>query len=197
MFPNVFSSQITYQTFQKEMPFQMLESESLGCRSIQIFQLSPNFSLRTGTLQGCESFVQRQLLSEAQGWLEAGSSRALPMAWLLWPGWCWLLLQSPAPAGPTPATQAVSHAMQQVCVSEVLTQSHTYTSSIQQLCVSRDSWRYLCSSMVLFCSSLLLTTSTLLKRRVLPPVPFSHDPDIHLVHRQALLCSLLMQPATV
>lgn len=56
MFPNVFSSQITYQTFKKEIPFQMLESKSLGCQSVQIFQLSPNFSLRTGTLHECESF---------------------------------------------------------------------------------------------------------------------------------------------
>lgn len=34
--------------------------------------------------------------------------------------------------------------------------------------------------------SLLLTRPILLKRQVLPPVPFSHDPDIHLVRRWVL-----------
>lgn len=72
--------------------------------------------------------------------------------------------------------------------------SHMYSSSFQQSCVSRDSWRYLRSSMVLFRSSLLLITSTHLKRC---PVPFSHGPDIHSMYTWGLLFSLLMQPATV
>lgn len=62
MFPNVFSSQITSQTFQTEMPFQTLESKSLACWSGQIFQLSPNF-LHQYTA-GRASFVQQRLFSE-------------------------------------------------------------------------------------------------------------------------------------
>lgn len=72
-------------------------------------------------IHGCESFVQQQLLNKAWGWLEAGIGRGLPAAWLRWSSWCWLLLQRPALKGPTPATQAVSHSMQKVHVSEILT----------------------------------------------------------------------------
>lgn len=55
------------------------------------------------------------------GWLEAGSGRGLPMAWLRWPGCCCLFLPRPVLKGPTPATRVVSHAMQKVYASEVST----------------------------------------------------------------------------
>lgn len=157
MFPNVFSSQITYQTFRKEMPFQMLESESLGCQSVQIFQLSPHFSLCTRTLHECESFVQWQLLGDVREWQGFAHGMVLVAR---------LVLAVSVEAGPKRTfTQCPSGLP---CHAEGF--DLKYLSSLQQLCVSRDSWRYLWSSTVLLNSSLLLTTSTFLKRQVLPPV---------------------------
>lgn len=56
-------------------------------------------------------------------------------------------------------------------------------------CISSDSWRYLWSSTAPFSSSLLLTTSTPLKRQVLHPVLSRRDPHAHSLQRWGLLCS--------
>lgn len=63
---------------------------------------------------------------------------------------CWLLLQRLAPRGPALSPWAVSHSMQKVSESQVLSYSHTCSSSFQLLCVSRESWRCTGSSTVHF-----------------------------------------------
>lgn len=155
MFPNVFSSQITYQTFQKEIPFQMLESKSLGCQSIQIFQLQLLTPGNRWVWELCAVAAPWQGMRMARGreWQRFAHGMALVAR---------LVLAAPSEASPERTCILPSFPLHAEVLCEWgLDLQLCVLIFLFWLCVSSDSRRYLLFSTVPLCSSFLLTTINL------------------------------------
>lgn len=155
----------------------MLERKSLECQSIKMFQQFPSFSFCTGPYTG--EWGLRAVAAPCQ---DVGMARDRVCPWHGSGGQAGAgcshkgqLQKDPHPPPMWPPTPCRRYVWLRFCPKAIR------TCLPPSSCVSSDSWRYLRSSTVPFCFSLLLTTSPPLKRQVLNPIPFRHDPHVHSV----------------